>query len=52
VIEATGIVVLSVPVRRARNRSADPALPTNPAVVAGRLMPNGKTALDSAYEKK
>jgi hypothetical protein len=52
VIEATGIVVLSVPVRRAKNRSAGHALPTSPAVVAGRRMPRGKNAFGNADEKK
>jgi len=52
VIEATGIVVLPVPVRRAQNRSAAQALPTSPAVVAGRLMPSGKNAFGNACEKK
>jgi hypothetical protein len=52
VIEATGIVVLSVPVRRAKNRSAGHALPTSPAVVAVPPLPSGKNAFDNASEKK
>jgi len=52
VIGATGIVVLPVPVRRAKNPSVAQAFPTSPAVVAVPPLPSGKNAFDNASEKK
>jgi hypothetical protein len=46
------IVVATVPMRHAKNRCADQALPIDPAVVAGPPMPGDKKAFDNANEKK
>ena len=52
VIGAISIVVVTVPMTRAKNHCADQALPTNPPVVAGPPMPGDKKTFDNAREKK